>query len=329
MQKLSLLFIALLISVQAFLVHASVLERADVRGFINEMSKKHGFKTGELDAIFSKVKFSDSVINAISRPAEALPWHKYRSIFLGADRVRLGVEFWRRHKQALQRAEAQFGVPAELLVAVIGVETRYGEQKGKYPVIDSLATLAFEYPQRSRFFRGELEQYLLLTKEQGFDPLALKGSYAGAMGIPQFISSSYRTYAVDFDHDGVIDIWNSLDDAIGSIGNYFKQNGWQRGEPVAMPAIVKGDKYKKLITDDLRPVTPAGELRRYDIEPVKPLPPGIKAKLLVLQDKDKNEYWLGFENFYVITRYNTSALYAMAVYQLAAEIKSRYRQRLD
>ena len=329
MKKLLLIFIAVLVSVQASLAYASVLERADVRAFINEMSKKHGFKPDELDAIFSKVKFSESVIDAISRPAEAKPWYKYRPIFLGSERIAMGVEFWHRYKNSLQRAEAQYGVPAEVLVAVIGVETRYGVQKGKYPVIDSLATLAFEYPQRSSFFRGELEQFLLLTKEQGFDPLALKGSYAGAMGIPQFISSSYRTYAVDFDHDGVIDIWNSTDDAIGSIANYFKQNGWQRGGPVATPAIVKGDKYKLLITDDLKPVTPANELRRYDIEPATSLPPGIKAKLLVLEGKDKNEFWLGFENFYVITRYNTSALYAMAVYQLADEIKARYQQGIN
>lgn len=329
MNKLLTIFIAVLVFAQVSQTYASVLDNADVRNFINEMSKKHGFKVSELDAIFSKVKFSDSVIDAISRPAEALPWHKYRSIFLGSDRIRLGVEFWHRHKKALQRAEVQYGVPAELLVAVIGVETRYGQQKGKYPVIDSLSTLAFEYPKRSSFFRGELEQYLLLTKEQGFNPLVLKGSYAGAMGIPQFISSSFRTYAVDFDHDGVIDIWNSLDDAIGSIGNYFKLNGWQRGQPIATPAVVKGDKYKQLITGDLKPVISTDELRRYDVEPATPVPPGTKAKLLVLEDKDKNEFWLGFENFYVITRYNTSALYAMAVYQLAAEIKSRYQQGIN
>ena len=295
--------------------YPAMLEREDVRLFIDEMSKKHGFNTDQLDAIFQKVRISDSVLAAISRPAETLPWHKYRPIFLGPARIKLGVEFWRNNSDSLQRAETQFGVPAEVLVAIIGVETRYGKDKGKYPVIDSLSTLAFDYPPRSNFFRSELEQYLLLTKEQGFDPLALKGSYAGAMGIPQFISSSYRNYAVDFNHDGVIDIWNSMDDAIG--------------KQVAMPAVVNGEKYKQLLSDDLKPLNTAGELRRYDIKASTRLSQDTMAKLLVLEDRNGNEYWLGFENFYVITRYNNSALYAMAVYQLADEIKSSYLNGAD
>ena len=324
MKKLFIILVALFISGQYCIAYASALEREDVRQFIDEMSKTHGFDVDRLDAVFRKVEFSNSVIAAISRPAETLPWHKYRPIFLGAERIQMGVQFWRRHKDALQRAQAQFGVPAEVLVAIIGVETRYGKAKGKYPVINSLSTLAFDYPKRSSFFRSELEQYLLLTREQGFDPLALKGSYAGAMGIPQFISSSYRNYAIDFDHDGVIDIWNSMDDAIGSIANYFKLHGWQPGRQIAMPAVVNSDKYKQLVTEDLKPVITAAELRRYDVIPSTALSPDTLAKLLVLEDRNGNEFWLGFDNFYVITRYNTSPLYAMAVYQLAGKIKSRY-----
>lgn len=307
----------------------SVLARDDVRLFIHEMSKRHGFNTDELNTIFQKVEFSDSVIAAISRPAESLPWHKYRLIFLDPARIQLGVQFWKRNRESLQRAEAQFGVPAEVLVAIIGVETRYGRNMGTYTVINSLSTLAFDYPQRSSFFRSELEQYLLLTKEQGFDPMALRGSYAGAMGIPQFISSSYRNYAIDFDNDGVIDIWNSVDDAIGSVANYFKLHGWQRGKQVVQPATVKGDKYKILVSDDLKPANTAAELRRYNISSSTKLPPDSMVKLLVLEDRNSNEYWLGFENFYVITRYNNSALYAMAVYQLADEIKSGYLNGSD
>ena len=324
MKKLLILLAALYISSQFSAVYASVLDREDVRQFITEMSTRHGFDVDGLDAIFRKVEFSDSVIAAISRPAETLPWHKYRPIFLGPARIQMGVDFWRRHRDSLQRAQAQFGVPPEVLVAIIGVETRYGKDKGKYPVIDSLSTLAFGYPQRSSFFRSELEQYLLLTREQGFDPLSLKGSYAGAMGIPQFISSSYRNYAVDFDHDGVIDIWNSMDDAIGSIANYFKLHGWQPGGQVAIPAVVKSDKYKQLVSDDLKPVNTIAELRSYDIMPSTALSPETLSRFLVLEDSNGSEFWLGFENFYVITRYNTSPLYAMAVYQLAGEIKSRY-----
>ena len=266
------------------------------------MSKKHGFKTIELEEIFRKVEFSNSVIAAISRPAETLPWYKYRPIFLGPARIQLGVEFWRQHRDTLQRAQLQFGVPAEVLVAIIGVETRYGKDKGKYAVINSLSTLAFDYPKRSSFFRGELEQYLLLTKEQGMDPMTLTGSYAGAMG---------------------------MDDAIGSIGNYFKQHGWQSGDKVAIPAVVKGEKYKQLATDDLKPVSTADELRRYDIKASAALTPHTRARLLVLENQNSNEYWLGFENFYVITRYNNSALYAMAVYQLAGEIKSIYMNGMN
>ena len=324
MKKLLIILVALFITGQYCIAYGSVLEREDVRQFIDEMSKHHGFDVDGLDAVFRKVEFSDSVIAAISRPAEMLPWHKYRPIFLGQARIQMGVEFWRRHGDVLQRAQAQFGVPAEVLVAIIGVETRYGKARGKYPVINSLSTLAFDYPKRSSFFRSELEQYLLLTREQGFDPLALKGSYAGAMGIPQFISSSYRNYAIDFDHDGVIDIWNSMDDAIGSIGNYFKLHGWQSGQQIAIPAEVKSDKYKQLISDDMKPVNTVTELRRYDIMPSTALSPETLSKLLVLEDRNGNEFWLGLENFYVITRYNTSPLYAMAVYQLAGEIKSRY-----
>lgn len=318
-----------MISGQAATAYPNTLGREDVRSFIDEMSKKHGFKTIELEEIFRKVEFSNSVIAAISRPAETLPWYKYRPIFLGPARIQLGVEFWRQHRDTLQRAQLQFGVPAEVLVAIIGVETRYGKDKGKYAVINSLSTLAFDYPKRSSFFRGELEQYLLLTKEQGMDPMTLTGSYAGAMGIPQFISSSYRNYAIDFDRDGVIDIWNSMDDAIGSIGNYFKQHGWQSGDKVAIPAVVKGEKYKQLATDDLKPVSTADELRRYDIKASAALTPHTRARLLVLENQNSNEYWLGFENFYVITRYNNSALYAMAVYQLAGEIKSIYMNGMN
>lgn len=321
--------VAFFIFCQLSAASASVLDRQDVRQFIDEMSERHGFDTDRLDAIFRKVKFSDSVIAAISRPAETLPWHKYRPIFLRPARIEMGVKFWRQHRDSLQRAQTQFGVPAEILVAIIGVETRYGNAKGKYPVIDSLSTLAFDYPKRSSFFRSELEQFLLLSREQGLDPLALKGSYAGAMGIPQFISSSFRNYAIDFDHDGRIDIWNNMDDAIGSIGNYFKLHGWQQGQQVAMPAVVKSDKYKQLVTDGSKPVKTVGELRRYDIIPSSAVSPGIPATLLVLEGRNSNEFWLGFENFYVITRYNTSPLYAMAVYQLAGEIKSRYLHGAD
>lgn len=310
-------------------VYASTADRDDVRDFIEEMSKKHGFNSNELESLFQNVRFSDSIIKAISRPAESLPWYKYKPIFLQSARINSGVRFWRENRQHLQQVEEQYGVPPELIVAVIGVETRYGRTKGNYKVINSLSTLAFDYPKRSKFFRGELEQYLLLTREQGFDPMALEGSYAGAMGIPQFVSSSYRSYAVDFNKDGVIDIWDSPEDAIGSVGNYFKQHGWKAGDLIAVPAEVEGEKYKMIVTNDLKPLHTTDEITGYDIRIAEELSPGKKAKLLVLENRNNNEFWLGFENFYVITRYNHSMLYAMAVFQLAGEIKARYLNGSD
>jgi membrane-bound lytic murein transglycosylase B len=302
---------------------ASALERVEVRNFIDTMSKKYGFSATELNSLFQNVVFSETVLEAITRPAETMPWYKYRPLFLESGRIRMGVEFWRKNRKILGQAEAEFGVPAEIMVAIIGVETRYGRIKGRYPVINALTTLAFDYPQRSSFFLSELEQYLLLAREQGLNPLEPKGSYAGAMGIPQFISSSYRKYAVDYDGDGVIDIWENPDDAIGSVGNYFKQHGWRSGEPVAVPATVKGDKYKELLSDDLMPVHTPQDLAVRDIS--APAPDTL-VKLLVLDQRNGNEYWVVFENFYVISRYNKSALYSMAVYQLAGEIKAGFQQ---
>ncbi len=304
---------------------ANILERDDVQSFIEDIATRHAFDSGELRQIFRDVRISDSVLEAISRPAEALPWYKYRPIFLRADRIRLGAGFMRKHKDLLARAEEEYGVPPEIITAIIGVETRYGGHKGGYKVIDSLSTLAFFYPKRSDFFRRELEQFLILTKEQQLDPHEVMGSYAGAMGIPQFISSSYRNYAVDFDDDGRIDLWSNPADAIGSVANYFRVHGWKKGGPVAVPAVVKGEEYEQILTAGLEPHTKAGVLSDYGIFPEAPVDSGEMIKLLELERQDGKEYWLGLNNFYVITRYNHSALYAMAVYQLSREIGDHYR----
>jgi membrane-bound lytic murein transglycosylase B len=324
--KTSCLLLTMVIYCANPAAHASVLERDEVRNFIDAMSSRHGFSAAELNAVFERVVFSDAVIEAISRPAEVLPWHQYRTIFLGRDRISQGVAFWRKHAAALRRAEEQFGVPAELLVAIIGVETRFGKIRGKYTVIDALSTLAFDYPKRSAFFLSELEHYLLLTREQGFDPLMLKGSYAGAMGIPQFVPSSYRHFAIDFDGDGSIDIWDNPVDAIGCVGNYIRRHGWRTGAAVVVPARVEGDNYKNLVTGELKPSHTAEEMQRHDVTTASDLPEGTLVKLLVLDNGDQYEYWLGLENFYVITRYNHSAHYAMAVFQLAEAIRSGYRK---
>ena len=303
---------------------AEILERADVRAFIADMSGRHGFPEAELQGLFRRVHLSDAIIDAISRPAEALPWYKYRPIFVQSARIDLGVDFWKQNRAALQRASETYGVPAEIIVAILGVETRYGRNMGRHKVIDSLATLAFDYPARGEFFRSELEQYLLLTREQGIDPLAVLGSYAGAMGIPQFISSSYRRYAVDFDGDGRIDLINDADDAIGSVANYFRQHGWRTGEQIAVPAVVNRETAFEMINSGLEPDLPAAKLPALGVQPAAAVPEQGFVKLLELENRQEMEYWIGLPNFYVITRYNHSALYAMAVYQLAREIRARF-----
>lgn len=301
-------------------VLSAALDRKSVDEFIQHMVETHRFNENELQTIFEQAKKSQRVLDAISRPAEALPWYKYRQIFIRQDRIEKGLDFLHRYADLLQQAEKQFGVPAQIITAIIGVETGYGVNKGNDRVIDALSTLAFHYPRRSAFFRGELEQYLLLTREQNMEPLSLKGSYAGAMGMPQFIPSSYRHYAIDFDGDGKTDIWNNPADAIGSVANYFKQHGWQTGGKVAVPGQAINADYKKLVNDDLEPTVNVEQLYENGILPAEDIPPGSKVKVISLEGVDNEEIWLGLDNFYVITRYNHSQLYAMAVYQLSEKI---------
>ncbi|NKB38011.1 MAG: lytic murein transglycosylase B [Gammaproteobacteria bacterium] len=317
----------LLISLLGFIHTASsdtLSSRTDVKQFIDEMVNEHEFDEANLKNIFDQAKIRESIIKAISRPAEAKPWYKYRPIFLTADRIKLGVKFLQENEETLRRAEQKYGVPVEIIVAIIGVETRYGKHAGKYKVINSLSTLAFEYPKRSRFFRSELKHFLLLCREQGLDPMQVKGSYAGAMGIPQFISSSYRSYAADFDSDNKIDIWDNPVDAIGSVGNYFKVHGWKAGEMVATRAEVENDKYLAVLSKGLELHMNSSELAQYGISGKQMPEQDMKIKFLEYEQKKEPEFWLGFHNFYVITRYNHSALYAMAVYQLSTEILKKY-----
>lgn len=301
---------------------AKLSDREDVRDFIGEMVNKHGFSAKPLTKLFDQAKIREDIIKAISRPAESKPWYKYRPIFVTKSRTDAGVTFFKRYEKELRRAEATFGVPAEIIVAIIGVETRYGQYRGSYPVLDSLTTLAFEYPKRASFFKKELEQYLLLTKEEKFDPAALKGSYAGAMGHPQFISSSYRHYAIDFSGDGKRDLLENPVDAIGSVANYFKRHGWQTNQPIVAKATATEKVIDKYGTD--RAQKPARDVKSWQkLGLTSPYQGNLNAKatFLSLEGKNGPETWLGFDNFYVITRYNHSALYALAVYQLSQKIK--------
>lgn len=319
----SSLFLILLLPMIA---QAKSLDNVQINQFVDEMVNKHGFNTNELRILFGGTQYSDRVLQAMSRPAEGLAWYKYRDIFLQEKRIKQGVAFWKKHKETLDRAEAVYGVPPQIIIAIIGVETQYGQYKGKDKVMDSLATLAFHYPKRAAFFRSELEQFLLLTREQNVDPLSLTGSYAGAMGIPQFISSSYRNYAVDFDNDGIKDLWQNPVDAIGSVASYFKRHDWKTGQLVTIPVSVSGNKVNEIINNDLKPNIRADDLKQYGINPTQEISQAALVKVMKFEQKKSDEYWLGLHNFYVITRYNHSPLYAMAVYQLSESIKSEYEK---
>jgi len=303
-------------------------QQGGMRAFIAEMAQRHGFDPAQLEAWFKAARVRNDIIDAISRPAESKPWYQYRPIFLQTARIEGGVAFWNQNAELLERAEEIYGVPPQIITAILGVETRYGSRQGSYRVMDSLVTLAFNYPPRAAFFKSELEQYLLLTREEGVDPLSLTGSYAGAMGQTQFIASSFRHYAIDFDGDGKRDLWHNTADAIGSVANYFKEHGWERGGAVAVPVTVSGGHPQALVDKGLKPSLKVVDLQRQGIVMAQALRGDERVALIALEQKQGPEYWAGLQNFYAITRYNHSPLYAMAVYQLSEEIRARHDERV-
>ena len=322
MKRLLPVFGLFLFAVQTTVL-ADYSERDDVQQFISEMVQKHDFDRAELNKKFADANRLDGVLEAIAKPAEkVLTWEQYRPIFVKPKRINLGNEFLREYQPILARAEKEYGVPAEIITAVIGVETYYGRHKGRTDVFDSLVTLGFDYPPRAKFFRKELEQFLLLAREEGIDPRSIKGSYAGAMGMPQCISSSYRHYAVDFDGDGRRDLWNSTADVIGSVANYFKLHNWVAGEPVVIRARVSAP-VKDETRNKLKPHTRVADFAKQGVQPKSAVDGDEMATLVTLHGKNGKEYWLGLNNFYSITRYNHSALYAMAVYELSLEFDTQ------
>lgn len=308
------------ISLLLFFLHLSA-QAADLPGipaFIDEMVAKHQFKREELQLAFRLAERRQDVIDAISAPATLKPWVEYRPNFINPQRITLGVRFWDRHERALRRAEKLYGVPQEIIVGIIGVETLYGNGTGRFRALDALTTLAFDYPRRADFFRDELEKYLLLAREQGFDLLSIQSSYAGALGIPQFMPSNYRRYAVDFNGNGKVDIMREPEDAIGSVAAYLRHYGWHEGEPVTLLARVE-DEAGVSGNRDLRPCLAWKDAGVTTAEKQAGiLPP---AALLDFTVENGRQYWLVFNNFTVITRYNTSNFYAMSVHQLAEEVK--------
>lgn len=316
--------LALLLLTPSLLLAQGFTERfPQSREFILEMHEKHGFEKQKLEQLFARVEHKQAIIDAITRPAESKPWHQYRPIFVTAERIRQGVAFWQDNEALLARAEREYGVPPHIIVAIVGVETRYGRHSGSYRVMDALSTLAFDYPPRSSFFRGQLEAFLLMTREERREPLEFLGSYAGAMGMPQFIPSSFRAYAVDFDGDGQRNLWDNTSDVIGSVANYFARHKWRSGEPVASRASLKGEPPRALIEKGYRPSIPYAELRSQVAESAVRYNDDEQVALLELEvAPGKNQYWVALHNFYVITRYNHSPLYAMAVHQLSEAIRS-------
>jgi membrane-bound lytic murein transglycosylase B len=302
------------------------LTKANVIAFIDEMVKEHEFDRDALSAVLAQAAIKQNIIKKISTPAErTLTWGEYRKIFITKERINAGVTFWNENKDMLERITLETGVPVEMIVGIIGVETYFGRITGKDRVIDALATLAFEYPPRSKFFRSELKNFLILAREEELDPTEPMGSYAGAMGRPQFMPSSFRAYAVDSTGDGKRDIWNNWADVSGSIANYFLAHRWRSQEEVAAQATLGGSwsgevpkpKNTMKVSDTVESLSKKGVLFATD------LCADSEAELLTYEGDDGTEHWVGFHNFFVITKYNRSVMYALAVHQLGQQILSK------
>ena len=313
-------------------VASGYAERADVRRFVDELVREQGFARREVLDWMRAARYQPKIVEAMQRPLLEPPkWFEYAPRFLSQARIDGGVAFWRTNADALERASAQFGVPPEIMVAIIGVETYYGRNVGTYRVIDALATLAFDYPRRSSFFRGELREFLLFTRAEGISPVVPKGSFAGAMGVPQFMPGSVRRYAIDYDGDGHVDLWNSGADAIGSIANYLARHDWLRGQPVMLPAAIDDTQRDAILARLDGGISERRAMEAWTFDGVRAIgapddlaPEPVGLVLLEESADGDTSYWVACPNFYVITRYNKSRLYAAAVASLAAELRKAY-----
>ena len=296
----------------------------DVVDFARDLEQREGFNADRLLEQFAQIRPNAKVLELIKPPVSPVQrsWERYRPRFLNERRINWGVQFWQENQIALARARATYGVPEEIIVAIIGVETEYGRNMGSFRVLEALATLAFYYPRRADFFRTELEQFLLLARENGMDPVNVRGSFAGAIGIPQFMPGSQRRYAVDFDGDRKVDLYGSVDDAIGSVARFLEQHGWQAGQAVAVPARFREAPEQRLIEAGIQPTLKVADLAQLGITGSAD-PQAVVTLVDLVSPGRTTEYWLGFNNFYVITRYNRSSFYAMSVFQLAEEIRAR------
>jgi len=312
------IYAALLLPLQAWAID---LARDDVQKFIDELAAKEGFDTAYVESVLADSETQQSIIAAMTRPAEkAKPWHEYRAIFITPERIAAGVEFYATHRETLDRISTATGVSQAMILGIIGVESYFGRTTGNYRVVDALVTLGFDYPPRADFFRSELNNAFLLAREEQLNLLDLKGSYAGAMGPPQFIASSYRNFAVDGDGDGRRDLLNNWADIMASVANYFVVHKWQTGEQVAARATISKEAGILPLNVELLPESTVGALSAAGVVFPTELPATAPAGLWQLQGKDETEYWVGFQNLYVITRYNRSIMYALAAWQLGEAI---------
>ena len=299
--------------------------------FAAKAAAEYDLDQEEVLVLLGNARFKQSIVDAMTRPAEAKPWYQYRPIFITEKRIEGGIEFWRENEALIRQASETYGVDPQIIVAIIGVETFYGGNTGSYRVLDALTTLSFYYPtsirDRSEFFSKELVNFFLLGDEEGLPLEDVTGSYAGAMGLGQFIPSSYREYAVDMDGDGRRDLWSSMPDVIGSVANYLHRHGWELGKPVTYPAILSADADRSLVTKkDFKAKTAVSVLAEAGIEPSQPVSAERLAAVGALEEEDGDRYFMTFKNFYVITRYNRSPLYAMAVYELSEAIRGGFGQ---
>jgi len=299
--------------------------------FAARAASEYGLDQAEVMVLLEDARFKQSIVDAISRPAESKPWYKYRPIFITDKRIKGGVEFWRENEELILQASEKFGVDPQIIVSIIGVETFYGRITGSYRVLDALTTLSFYYPDtgndRSAFFSKELMNLFILGGEEDLPLDEVTGSYAGAMGLGQFMPSSYLEYAVDMDEDGRRDLWSSMPDIIGSVANYLSRHGWEAGQPVTYPAIVaEGADMDRVTRRDFKAKTPVSELAQVGFTSAESVNGDRLATVTRLEEEDGNHYFITFKNFYVITRYNRSPLYAMAVYELSEAIRNGFEE---
>jgi membrane-bound lytic murein transglycosylase B len=300
------------------------LKRPEIVSFVNEVVARDGLTRKEVRSLLKAAQPQPKIIDIMNRPLEKVaPWWQYRERFLTPERIDQGVQFLSDHKEALTRISQEYQVPPEYIVAIVGVETFYGRLTGRYRVLDALATLAFDYPPRQKYFRGELAQFLVLAKENKLDPLTLTGSYAGALGVPQFMPSAYRHYAVDADNDTRRDLWGNWDDIFASVANYLRQYGWTPGGAVLSETTIEPDATFKIEPHNLELNETVASLEAQGVKLASEEPPETRALLISAEQADGPSYRVGFHNFYVITRYNNSARYAMAVYELAQALGKR------